>query len=114
MNKFISKILRDIPTYSRFLPVNEIDELVDLIRDMEGVRASIIGHTINGEPLRMLTIGEGEKTALIIGVPHSDEPLGSLVVTFFARWLAKHPEVEGFGWRWLFIPILERRGMRLN
>lgn len=81
---------------------------------MVGVRASIIGHTINGEPLRMLTIGGGEKTALIIGVPHSDEPLGSLVVTFFARWLASHPEVEGLGWRWLFIPILERRGMRLN
>jgi hypothetical protein len=51
---------------------------------------------------------------MIIGVPHSDEPLGSLVVTFFARWLAKHPETNGLGWRWLFIPILERRGMRLN
>jgi hypothetical protein len=114
VNKFFRRILRDIPTYSRFLTVNEIDELVDLIRDMGGVRASIVGHTINGEPLRMLTIGEGEKTALIIGVPHSDEPLGSLVVTFFARWLAKHPEAKGLGWRWLFIPILERRGMRLN
>jgi hypothetical protein len=62
----------------------------------------------------MLTVGHGENTALIIGVPHSDEPLGSLVVTFFARWLAKHPEANGLGWRWLFIPILERRGMRLN
>lgn len=114
MNKFFSKILRDIPTYSRFLTVNEIDELVYLTRDMEGVRESVIGRTVNDEPLHMLTIGEGEKTALIIGVPHSDEPLGSLVVTFFARWLAKHPEVEGLGWQWLFIPILERRGMRLN
>lgn len=114
MDKIFDKILRDIPTYSRFLTVNEIDTLVNLIRDMAGVRESIIGHTVNDEPLRMLTIGEGEKTALIIGAPHSDEPLGSLVVTFFARWLAKHPEAEGLGWRWLFIPILERRGMRLN
>ena len=92
MDKIVDKILRDIPTYSRFLAVNEIDELVNLIRDLEGVSESVIGHTVNDEPLRMLTIGEGEKTALIIGVPHSDEPLGSLVVTFFARWLAKHPE----------------------
>ncbi len=114
MDKTVDKILRDIPTYSRFLTVSEIDELVNLIGNMAGVSKSIIGRTINDEPLLMLTIGTGEKTALIIGVPHSDEPLGSLVVTFFARWLAKHPEAEGLGWRWLFIPILERRGMRLN
>lgn len=114
MNKIINKILRDIPTYSRFLTVSEIDELVNLIQSIPGVKTSIIGRTINNEPLLMLTIGTGKKIALIIGVPHSDEPLGSLVVTFFARWLAMHPEVEGLDWRWLFIPILERRGMRLN
>lgn len=62
----------------------------------------------------MIDIGSGEKKALVIGVPHSDEPLGSLVITFFARWLATHPEYKSFGWRWLFIPILERYGMRLN
>ncbi len=114
MNKIFNEILKDIPTYSRFLTVSEIDSLVNLIRAMPGVKESTIGRTINDEPLLMLTIGKGDKTALIIGVPHSDEPLGSLVVTFFARWLAKHPEGDELGWRWLFIPILERQGMRLN
>jgi hypothetical protein len=114
VNKFIDKILRDIPTYTRFLTVSEIDKLVALIKSMPGVEENIIGRTVNNEPLLMLTIGTGKKTAMIIGVPHSDEPLGSLVVTFFARGLAKNPETNGLGWRWLFIPILERRGMRLN
>lgn len=114
MNKIINDILKDIPTYSRFLKVSEVDELVHLISDLPGVEERIIGRTINDEPLHMLSIGKGERTALIIGVPHSDEPLGSLVVTFFARWLATHPEAEEIGWRWLFIPILEREGMRLN
>lgn len=114
MNKNINELLNDIPLYSRFLTVGEIDHLVNLIINMPNVKHTIIGHTINNEPLTMLDIGKGEKTALIIGVPHSDEPLGSLVATFFARWLATHPTANNFGWRWLIIPILERRGMHLN
>jgi len=112
--KFFNKILNEIPTYTRFLNVNEIDNLMNLITEIPNIKSKTIGHTINNEPLVMLDIGENDRTALIIGVPHSDEPLGSLVVTYFARWLASHPEINGFGWRWLFIPILERRGMRLN
>jgi len=114
LDKKYNEFLRDIPSYSRFLKVDEIDTLTNLIIELPGVNHRVIGNTVNNEHLVMLEIGNGEKTAMIIGVPHSDEPLGSLVTTFFARWLATHPEVNGFGWRWLIIPILERRGMRLN
>ncbi len=114
MIKKYNEIFKDIPSYSRFLKVSEIDKLFDLISNIKDVRKEIIGYSLENEPLVMLEIGSGKKTALIIGVPHSDEPLGSLVITFFARWLATHPEAGCFGWRWLFIPILERRGMRLN
>ena len=107
-------IYNDIPTYTRFLTVDEIDDLTDSILKLPNVNLIEIGKTIDEKTLSMIEIGKGDKTALIIGVPHSDEPLGSLVVTFFARWLAAHPEKEYFGWRWLFIPILERRGMKLN
>ena len=107
-------LFNDIPSYSRFLTVNEIDNLVDQISKLPGVKSKIIGRTVNNESITMLEIGSSEKTAMIIGVPHSDEPMGSLVATFFARWLANHPEKESFGWRWLIVPILERRGMRLN
>ncbi|MDG6228726.1 MAG: hypothetical protein QCH96_02030 [Candidatus Thermoplasmatota archaeon] len=113
MDRF-ARILRNIPPYSRFLTVREIDTLTQEIRQMPGVTHHEIGSTIDGQPLTMLDIGKGDKTALIIGVPHSDEPLGSLVITYFARWLATHQDVDYFGWRWLLIPILERRGMQLN
>ena len=114
MEKNYEDVFRDIPTYSRFLKVDEIDNLAKSISKYPNVNYTNIGETIDNENLHMLEIGRGKKTALIIGVPHSDEPLGSLVVTFFARWLATHPEKDFFGWRWLFIPILERRGMKLN
>ena len=109
-----NKILNETPTYTRFLNVNEIDNLANLIIDLPNVKFKIIGKTVDEKPLLMLDIGENENTAMIIGVPHSDEPLGSLVITYFARWLATHPEANCFGWRWLLIPILERRGMYLN
>jgi len=112
--KIYDEIFRDIPSYSRFLKVDEIDKLIRLITKYPNVDKKTIGKTIENEPLDLLEIGSGEKTALIIGVPHSDEPLGSLVITFFSRWLATHEEIDYFNWKWLFIPILERRGMRLN
>jgi len=112
--KIYDEIFKDIPSYSRFLKVDEIDKLIKLITKYPNVNKKTIGKTIDNEPLDLLEIGSGEKTALIIGVPHSDEPLGSLVITFFSRWLATHEEKDYFNWKWLFIPILERGGMRLN
>lgn len=114
MEQKYENIFKNIPSYSRFLTVNEIDNLTNLITKLPGVDFKKIGITLNDEHLIMISIGNGDKTALIMGVPHSDEPLGSLVITFLARWLATHPEEKCFGWRWLFIPVLERRGMRLN
>ena len=114
MQQNYDQVFRDIPSYTRFLQVREIDELTHQIVQLPGVRHRIVGQTMDKEPLHLLDIGTGEHTALILGVPHSDEPLGSLVITFFARWLALHPEVNSYGWRWLFIPMVERRGMQLN
>jgi len=110
----LKEILRSVPNFTRFLKVREIDAIIEDISRLDGVDKSIIGRSIEGEELAMLEIGKGSKTALVLGVPHSDEPLGSLLVALLARWLAIHKEQECFGWKWLLVPILERRGMRLN
>jgi hypothetical protein len=107
-------VLREVPDYSRFLRVNEIETLARNFRKHSSVEEKTIGKTAEKKPLKMYSMGSGEKTALIIGVPHSDEPLGSLVTTHFVDWMIKHPEVDFFGWRWLIIPVLEQRGMRMN
>jgi hypothetical protein len=109
-----TKILREVPNYSRFLKLKEIEEFAGNFRQYSSVEERSIGKTAENKPLKMYTIGSGEKTGLIIGVPHSDEPLGSLVTTYFIDWMAKHPEADFFGWRWLIIPVLEQRGMRMN
>ena len=109
-----TKILREVPDYSRFLRVNEIEDIAGNFRQYPSIEERVIGKTAENNPLKMYMMGSGEKTALIIGVPHSDEPLGSLVTVYFIDWMAKHPEVDFFGWRWLIIPVLEQRGMRMN
>jgi hypothetical protein len=113
-NNNFTKILGEVPAYSRFLRVNEIEELAGNFRQYSSVEEKTIGKTAENTPLKMYSLGRGEKTALIIGVPHSDEPLGSLVTVYFVDWMLKHPEVDFFGWRWLIIPVLEKRGMRMN
>jgi hypothetical protein len=109
-----NRILDEVPDYGRFLRVAEIERLAKKLRQFPSVEERTIGKTAGNNPLKMYTIGEGEKTALVIGVPHSDEPLGSLVTTHFLDWMARHPEAGFFGWRWLIIPVLERRGMQMN
>ena len=111
---YFNKILKDVPNYTSFLTVKEIEALTVNFKQCPPVEERIIGKTAENKPLKMYTMGNGEKTALIIGVPHSDEPLGSLVTTYFVDWMAKHPEVDFFGWKWLIIPVLEQRGMRMN
>ncbi len=112
-NHFI-KILGDVPDYSRFLRMNEIEEFARNFGQYSSIEERTIGKTADNKPLKMYTMGNGEKTALLIGVPHSDEPLGSLVTTYFFDWMAKHSEANFFGWRWLIIPVLEQRGMQMN
>ena len=113
-NNYFAKILEEVPNYSGFLKVNEIEALEDSLKQYSSVKQITIGKTAENKPLKMFTMGKGEKTGLIIGVPHSDEPLGSLVTTYFIDWMAKHSEANFFGWRWLIIPMLEQRGMRMN
>ena len=113
-NNHFARILEEVPNHSRFLRVEEIEEFADNFRRCPSVEERTIGKTAEKEPLKMYAMGSGKKTGLIVGVPHSDEPLGSLVSIHFIDWMMKHPEIDFFGWRWLIIPVLEQRGMRMN
>jgi len=111
---YFNKILQDVPQYNRFLKIKEIENILKTFRKSQIIKELIIGKTADNKPLRMYTFGKGKKTALIIGVPHSDEPLGSLVTIHLINWMANHPKAQFFEWRWLIIPILEQRGMTMN
>ncbi len=115
MNKLnFTKILHEVPSYRAFFTLKELQTLTNESIKNTSVEKITIGKTIENKPLNMYVMGKGEKTALIIGVPHSDEPLGSLVAIYFMKWMTTHPEADFFNWRWLIIPVLEQRGMKKN
>ena len=113
-NKCFAEVLREVPAYRRFLKLSEIDTLTKKFARKSSIEKRVIGQTVEKEPINMYVVGSGKKTAMMIGVPHSDEPLGSLVTTHFINWMMLHPEADFFQWKWLIIPVLERRGMRMN
>ena len=112
--KDFKSLLQEVPFYDTFLPFQEIKTQVNKTAKNSSLKEITIGRTIENKPLTMFEMGRGEKTALIIGVPHSDEPLGSLVTAHLMKWMVTNPEEDFFGWRWLIIPVLEQRGMEKN
>lgn len=111
---YFNNIIEQVPNYLRFLKIKEIENITNTFKKFMNIDEAIIGKTAENKPLRMFTLGNGKKKALIIGVPHSDEPLGSLVALHLINWMARNPQADFFNWRWLIIPILEQRGMAMN
>ena len=48
-----------------------------------------VGASAVGRPLDLLTIGHGRRSALLVGVPHPNEPIGTLTLEFLCRLLCE-------------------------
>ena len=70
-----------------------------------------IGTSRGGEPLWMFSTGSGREHALVIGGPHSNEPIGLLTVIELARRLVERGDL---GLTWHLIPCIDPDGVRLN
>lgn len=113
----VDELVAAVPELPRFLSAAEIDnEASELARRHQGiVRLRRIGHSANGDQLLMMEVGDGPHTALWVGAPHPNEPVGTLTTLHLARALAEHPEVlRRLKARFLLIPVIDRDGYRLN
>lgn len=79
-----------------------------------------LGHSGQGRPIDLISIGSGERSALIVGAPHPNEPIGCLTVVALIRRLAhdrsfrERRSPDGSRWRWHFIPAIDVDGLALN
>ncbi|WP_214318399.1 M14 family zinc carboxypeptidase [Nonomuraea sediminis] len=113
----VDKYMSQVPDYAAFPTVDqmhaELDELAAAHPDL--VRLRDIGASRLGEPLRVATIGNGPRDAVIIGGPHPNEPIGALTVSSLLRRLIDDAWLrEEFGYRWHLIPCVDPDGARLN
>lgn len=81
----------------------------------KAARVELLGHSANGKPIELVSIGSGERSALVVGAPHPNEPIGCLTIAAFVERLARDRRFrERSGYRWHFIPAIDPDGLDLN
>jgi hypothetical protein len=93
-----------------------IDELEANTRRLTGdarVAITPLGVSRLGRPIEMVSLGDGDRHALIVGVPHPNEPAGAVTVERMISLLLRD-ESQRRGYRWHFIKAIDPEGLRLN
>src|ERR1051326_5371247 len=66
-----------------------------LVRDHPGIaRVETVGVSPEGRPIELLPIGPGPRSALLVGVPHPNEPIGTLTLEFLCRLFCEDAELR--------------------
>lgn len=74
-----------------------------------------VGTSSLGDPIHMLSIGDGSRDALIFGCPHPNEPFGAMMVNHLTRLLCTDDDLRAqLNYTWHFIPCIDPDGTRLN
>ena len=127
MKPIYQKVVDTIPDYQVFLTPDELDESSRALAAEfpEVVEIFPIGHTREGRELLCLKVGdpesadlpEGERrpTALVMGVPHPNEPIGCMLIEHLSRWLASDKELrDELGYTWYFVKAWDADSLALN
>ena len=85
-----------MPDRREFLTLEELRESSRrLVAEFPGIaRLETVGASAEGRPIELLTVGHGGKAALFLGVPHPNEPIGTLTLEFLCRLLCEDPELR--------------------
>jgi hypothetical protein len=80
-----------VPDYREFSTLAELHAGARaLVGEFPGVaRLETAGASTEGRPIDLLTIGHGTRRALLLGVPHPNEPIGTLTLAFLCRLLCE-------------------------
>ena len=85
----LAPVLERVPDYREFLTLDELRAGTQvLVREFPGLaRLETVGSSAEGRPIELLTIGHGRRPALLVGVPHPNEPIGTLTLDFIKETL---------------------------
>jgi hypothetical protein len=113
----LSDILGRIPDYQDFLTLDEIHESsARLVDEFPGLaKLQVIGTSTEGRSIELLTIGQGKRTALFLGAPHPNEPIGTLTLEFLSRLLCERSDFrEQLDCTFLIVKASDPDGLALN
>lgn len=99
--------------FDELLTLEELEAGTRRIAADPRVQVTPLGVSRLGRPIEMISLGEGDRDTLIVGVPHPNEPAGAVTVERLIA-LLLHSERERRGYRWHFIKAIDPEGLRLN
>jgi len=105
-----------VPRYDRFFGVDEHRERSrDLAAAHDHVTYEDVGESDGGEPLWAVTVGDGSRTAFLLGAPHPNEPIGSMTVDFLLHELASDDDLrERLDYEFVCVPVADVDGVVRN
>ena len=91
-------VIADVPERDSFPRLDELETCVDGLAGAGGAEVWTAGRSRAGRPIRCLEIPGGPLRALLVGVPHPEEPVGALMLQYLLPLLAAGLAEElGFG-----------------
>ncbi|ELZ16778.1 hypothetical protein C477_14233 [Haloterrigena salina JCM 13891] len=105
-----------IPRYESFFTVDEHRERDRaLAAEHDHLEYDERGESANGETLWTVTVGDGDRSALLFGAPHPNEPIGSMTIDFLLHELATNDELRAsLDYQFVCMPVADPDGVRLN
>ncbi len=113
----LGEILQLIPDYHEFLTLEELHHSsIRLVAEFPQLaQLQVMGTSTEGRPIELLTIGRGKRTALFLGAPHPNEPIGILTLEFLSRLLCERADVrEQLDCTFLMVKASDPDGLALN
>lgn len=128
LEQLVTGVLKALPEIDAFLTVSELDQSSARLAAAHPDRVKLVqvGESADGYPIRALIIGptkpgptlplpEGTRAALLFGCPHPNEPIGAMMLEYFAAQLAANPDlVDKLGYTWYMVKCIDPDGTRLN
>jgi hypothetical protein len=108
-------ILAHVPESTAFLTVDELEASTDdLLARCPRLTARQCGRSRQGHPIRCLEVGEGPLHAVLIGLPHPEEPVGTLLLEYLLPLLATTDLARELGFRFSIVKVGDPDGTRVN
>ncbi|MGW4410368.1 M14 family zinc carboxypeptidase [Nonomuraea sp. NPDC004702] len=117
----LKRYLERVPDASHFPTLPEVEDRLRRIhaRHPETTALEVIGTSRAGLPLTMLSVSagaaRGDRHAVVTGMPHPNEPTGTLGALALGELLAEDPSlVKELGLVWHLVPCVDPDGAALN
>lgn len=117
MHPDVLPLLGRVPEYREFFTLDELRARARaLVAEFPAVaRLETVGASAEGRPIELLTIGHGRRPVLLVGVPHPNEPIGTLTIDFLTRLLCEDDDLRARLDVTLFaVPVADPDGFVLN